>query len=134
MNRRVATTMIGEIVAADFRTAAVFERFGIDFCCGGRRDLDEACRTAAADPADVILALEALPPRSSEQADPAQWPLNAPDRSHRLDASRIRAVVACRRSQRISRSWSKCTVGGILNWPARLRASMSSPTTSASIY
>jgi regulator of cell morphogenesis and NO signaling len=25
---------IGEIVAADFRTAAVFEKHGIDFCCG----------------------------------------------------------------------------------------------------
>lgn len=76
MNQRVATTMIGEIVAADFRAAAVFERFGIDFCCGGRRDLDEACRTAAADPADVIRALEALPPLSNEEADPAHWPLD----------------------------------------------------------
>ena len=27
---------IGEIVAADFRTARVFEKNGIDFCCGGK--------------------------------------------------------------------------------------------------
>lgn len=27
---------IGEIVTADFRTATVFERHGIDFCCGGQ--------------------------------------------------------------------------------------------------
>ena len=34
---------VREIVADDFRAAAVFERFGIDFCCGGRRTLAEAC-------------------------------------------------------------------------------------------
>lgn len=37
-------TTVGEIVAGDFRTAAVFHEYGIDFCCGGRRTLAEACR------------------------------------------------------------------------------------------
>ena len=50
MNEHVATRTVGELVAADFRAAAVFEQFGIDFCCSGRRTLDEACRAAAADP------------------------------------------------------------------------------------
>lgn len=31
---------IGEIVAADFRTAMVFESYSIDFCCGGKATLD----------------------------------------------------------------------------------------------
>ena len=52
---------VGDIVAADFRAAAVFEQFGIDFCCGGRRSLADACRAAAADPAAVVRALDALP-------------------------------------------------------------------------
>lgn len=34
---------IGEIVADDFRTAAVFTSFGIDFCCKGNRTIEEAC-------------------------------------------------------------------------------------------
>jgi regulator of cell morphogenesis and NO signaling len=52
---------VGEIVATDFRAAAVFEQFGIDFCCGGRRTVAEACRSAGADATAVARALEALP-------------------------------------------------------------------------
>ena len=50
-------TTVGEIVAGDFRTAAVFEEFGIDFCCGGRRTLAQACRARDTDPETVIAAL-----------------------------------------------------------------------------
>ena len=34
---------IGEIVAEDFRTAAIFKKHGIDFCCRGGRTIEEAC-------------------------------------------------------------------------------------------
>jgi regulator of cell morphogenesis and NO signaling len=36
--------LVGEIVADDFRAAEVFRKAGIDFCCGGKKRLDEACR------------------------------------------------------------------------------------------
>ncbi len=35
---------IGELVAADYRKAEVFKRFGIDFCCGGGRTVKVACQ------------------------------------------------------------------------------------------
>jgi regulator of cell morphogenesis and NO signaling len=35
---------IGEIVAEDYRTARVFEKYGIDFCCGGQKPFITACR------------------------------------------------------------------------------------------
>lgn len=35
---------IGEIVAKDYRKAQVFKKFGIDFCCGGRKTLAEVCK------------------------------------------------------------------------------------------
>ena len=47
-------TTVGEIVAGDFRTAAVFHEFGIDFCCGGRRTLADACIERQVD-TDVVL-------------------------------------------------------------------------------
>jgi len=34
---------IGEIVAADIRTARIFENHGIDFCCGGKVALEATC-------------------------------------------------------------------------------------------
>jgi regulator of cell morphogenesis and NO signaling len=73
MNERFEQATVGEIVAADFRTAAVFERFGIDFCCGGRRSLGDACREASADTASVAGALDALPPRAADDDDVTQW-------------------------------------------------------------
>jgi len=75
MSERLTTATVGEIVAADFRTAAVFERFGIDFCCGSRRSLTDACRTAAADPDAVVHALDSLPPAVETEDDVARWPL-----------------------------------------------------------
>lgn len=39
----IAQQTIGEIVAENFRTAAVFQRYDIDFCCRGQRTIDEAC-------------------------------------------------------------------------------------------
>ena len=38
-----SNSSIGEIVAADFRTAKVFEKYGIDFCCGGHVSLAASC-------------------------------------------------------------------------------------------
>ena len=34
---------IGELVRHDYRTAEVFKNFNIDFCCGGKKTLDEVC-------------------------------------------------------------------------------------------
>ena len=41
---------IGEFVAEDYRTAAVFSKYKIDFCCNGGRTLDIACKKKGLDP------------------------------------------------------------------------------------
>ena len=49
---------VGEIVSRDFRAAAVFHRHRIDFCCGGRRTLEDACRERRVDPLDVLVEID----------------------------------------------------------------------------
>ncbi|HSD14931.1 MAG TPA: iron-sulfur cluster repair di-iron protein [Flavobacterium sp.] len=40
---------IGGFVAEDFRTAAIFSKYGIDFCCKGHKTLEEVCNTKGLD-------------------------------------------------------------------------------------
>jgi regulator of cell morphogenesis and NO signaling len=63
-------TTVGDIVAEDFRAAAVFHRFGIDYCCGGKRSVAEACRQRGVDVNDVlanVIAACAEPNRNQPQ-------------------------------------------------------------------
>ncbi len=58
---------LGELVAADERWAALFDRLGLDYCCGGSRTLEAACRERGLDPATVAAVLDAL--EATEAAD-----------------------------------------------------------------
>lgn len=53
------TTRVGDIVAAQPLLARVFESVGIDYCCGGKKTLVEACAGRGLDPATVAVLLEA---------------------------------------------------------------------------
>jgi regulator of cell morphogenesis and NO signaling len=76
MTGGLLSATVGELVASDARTADVFERHGIDFCCGGRQTLGEACRRAAADPQAVVRDLDALPADEAPDEDASAWPLD----------------------------------------------------------
>jgi regulator of cell morphogenesis and NO signaling len=51
---------VGEFVAEDYRTARVFEKYGIDFCCGGKTSLADACLERGIDPASIQGEIEAM--------------------------------------------------------------------------
>ena len=68
---------IGSFVAEDFRTAAEFTKYGIDFCCKGGRTIDEVCEKKAIDQEIVIEELERLLTQQAENTiDFRQWPLD----------------------------------------------------------
>ncbi|MBC3539027.1 iron-sulfur cluster repair di-iron protein [Rufibacter sediminis] len=68
---------IGELVAKDFRKAQVFKKYGIDFCCGGKKSVAQVCEEKGLDPAVVEHELKALPEASAGvQTDFASWDLS----------------------------------------------------------
>lgn len=68
---------IGSFVAEDFRTAAIFNRYGIDFCCKGGRTIDEVCEKKSIAQADLIEELVRLLTHQAENnIDFRQWPLD----------------------------------------------------------
>ncbi len=68
---------IGSIVADDFRTAAVFNAHGIDFCCKGGRSLEEVCRTKGIDQARIEREIEqAITRDTGSDQDYKTWTLS----------------------------------------------------------
>ena len=55
---KMATQTIGDFVAQDYRTAEVFEKYGIDFCCGGKVQLATACQEKGIDMDRLVQDLE----------------------------------------------------------------------------
>ena len=65
---------IGEIVAHDFRAAAVFKSNGIDFCCRGHRTLQEAINDKGLVAEDIMKELEfSLTIPRDVPADYSKW-------------------------------------------------------------
>ncbi len=68
---------IGQFVADDFRTAAVFSNYGIDFCCKGDRTIEEVCDKKGIK-TDVLLdELHAvLNANTAQSIDYKSWPMD----------------------------------------------------------
>ncbi len=68
---------LGTLAAADTRKAQVFKKYGLDFCCGGKKTVQEACAEKSIDPALVenALRLAAQEPKSRDLPY-NEWPLD----------------------------------------------------------
>jgi len=70
-------TTIGEFVAIDFRTAAIFSKYGIDFCCKGQRTVEEVCDKKNIDEAQLLEELNSvLDSKNDSGFDFNSWPLD----------------------------------------------------------
>ena len=66
---------IGEFVAQDFRTAAVFSKYGIDFCCKGHRTLSEVCDKKGLNHSELENEINAvLNQKDDANIDYKSWP------------------------------------------------------------
>lgn len=60
---------VSKFVTDNYKTAEVFKKYGIDFCCGGRKSLGEACNEAGVDVADLKIELERVVANESEERE-----------------------------------------------------------------
>lgn len=68
---------IGQLVADNYRAAEVFQSFGLDFCCGGNKTIEEACTDTGVDYREVQQALQQLEKKQDEeQQNYNQWSLD----------------------------------------------------------
>jgi regulator of cell morphogenesis and NO signaling len=65
MNRQT----VGEIAAEAPAAVRVFEKYSIDYCCGGKRPLDEVCRERGISPEAVLAEVEQAAARSEPERD-----------------------------------------------------------------
>ncbi len=71
-------TSVGEIVRAFPARSRIFENLGIDYYCGGKKSLAEACNAKGLDPATIATMLFVLDNAGQEtQGDPGTLSLTA---------------------------------------------------------
>lgn len=71
------STTLAELAVTHPAAARVFYRHRLDFCCGGRRPLDEVCRERQLDPSAILQLIEAEDPLESDQPRWDEAPLPA---------------------------------------------------------
>lgn len=70
-------SIIGELVANDYRTASVFKKYNLDFCCQGNRTIQDACDKKNIDSKNVLEDLvSVIQSKSESSADFKSWPLD----------------------------------------------------------
>ena len=69
--------IIGELVAQDYRTAGIFKKYEIDFCCNGNKSIEEACGKKHIEPLQILDELNAVvQKRENQSIDYQAWPID----------------------------------------------------------
>ncbi|MGP8217536.1 MAG: iron-sulfur cluster repair di-iron protein [Bacteroidia bacterium] len=71
------TKSVGEFVANDYRTAAVFQKYGIDFCCKGNKTIEEVCESKKISAGELLAEINEVSKQAGVQkTDFQSWPLD----------------------------------------------------------
>src|SRR5438105_4377132 len=74
---------VRELALENPASTRVFEKLGIDYCCGGRKSLEEACRAANLNVHEV-----------SESLEQANQTAQATQKTHNWDDEPLSALIA----------------------------------------
>ena len=66
--RKETQKQIGQYVAEDYRTAGVFSKYGIDFCCKGHRTIEEVCTKNNIDSNELLNELDKVLTANTNQS------------------------------------------------------------------
>ena len=70
-------TIVGELVAEDYKAASVFKSYEIDFCCKGNRSINEVCESNNINSQSLIDDLDTtLNKAESGSTDYKSWPID----------------------------------------------------------
>lgn len=64
---------VGEIVTDDYRTAGVFKKYGLDFCCGGKKKLSDACERKGLDVELLLDEINSLSEKGTGEHNYKDW-------------------------------------------------------------
>ncbi|MCW5518804.1 iron-sulfur cluster repair di-iron protein [Aureitalea sp. L0-47] len=93
-------SMVGEIVASDYRTSTEFKKHSIDFCCNGNKTIKEACENKPIETNRLIGSLIEITSTSKEsETNFSSWDMDLladyiEKKHHRYVESRIPEIKA----------------------------------------
>jgi regulator of cell morphogenesis and NO signaling len=77
MMNNLANKTIGSVVAQNWKTASVFQKYNLDFCCKGNIAIGDACGAAGLDADKVTQEVASILDNSKgPETDYAAWPLD----------------------------------------------------------
>lgn len=69
----LSQSTLAQIVTNDYRAAAIFEKYQLDYCCRGKRSIVHACEERGIEPTEVLNELQSIVPHNSENRQQHAW-------------------------------------------------------------
>ncbi len=73
LNNEFSGRTLSEIVTHNFRAAAVFEKYNLDFCCGGKKPVSEACREKGLNSSEIFEELRSIGNEGKGSENHSDW-------------------------------------------------------------
>ena len=67
VKENITNLTLSEIVTNNYKSAVIFEKYGLDFCCQGKKSISDACEEKGINTEEVLLQLEKLNEDNLEQ-------------------------------------------------------------------